>query len=337
MPQGGAAGIHLRMRPAPPADTPILPADDPAALDRAAQILANGGCVAVPTETVYGLACDATNGEAVAGVYSAKGRPRFNPLIAHVDGRERADALIDLPEKAKVLAAAFWPGPLTLVAALRPNAQVSELARAGLDTLAVRWPSSAALTALIARLDRPLAAPSANASGRVSPTTAQHVKDGLNGRIDLILDGGPCSVGVESTIVSFIAPDEPALLRPGGATREALEAVTGPLRHISDAPEAPTSPGQLSSHYAPNAKLRLNALKVESGEAFLAFGPYQQPHADTVYQLSQTQDLTEAASRLFSGLRQLDRVASNIAVAPIPDRGIGAAINDRLRRAAVCH
>ncbi len=322
------------MRPQPPADTPILPADDPAALDRAADILSAGGCVAVPTETVYGLACDAADGEAVAGVYAAKGRPRFNPLIAHVDGRDRAEALVELPPAAMALADACWPGPLTLVAALRDGAAVSELARAGLDTLAVRWPASAALTALVSRLDRPLAAPSANASGAVSPTTAQHVKDSLNGRINLILDGGACRVGVESTIVSFIEPERPVLLRPGGLDRAVIEAVTGPLKQATVSPDAPTSPGQLSSHYAPDAALRLNALTIEPGEAFLAFGPPPTGGQEAVFQLSPSKDLTEAAARLFIGLRELDAGASSIAVAPIPNTGLGEAINDRLRRAA---
>ena len=322
------------MRPIPPADTPILPADDPAALDQAAALLAAGGCVAVPTETVYGLACDATHGEAVAGVYAAKGRPRFNPLIAHVDGQARAEALTVLPPKAQLLAEAYWPGPLTLVAPLREAASVSALARAGLDTLAVRWPAAPALTALVSRLDRPLAAPSANASGAVSPTTAQHVKKSLNGRIDLILDGGPCPVGVESTIVSFIDPQSPALLRPGGVAREAIEAVTGPLTQIVDTPDAPAAPGQLTSHYAPDAKVRLNALNVAPGEAYLAFGPFDDTGAELVFQLSETRDLTEAASRLFKGLHELDTTASHIAVAPIPETGLGEAINDRLRRAA---
>lgn len=322
------------MRPSPPDDTPILPADDPAALDQAAAILSAGGCVAAPTETVYGLACDATNGEAVAGVYAAKGRPRFNPLIAHVDGSARAAALVDLPSAAQALADAFWPGPLTLVAPMRPEAPVSTLARAGLDTLAVRWPRSSALTGLIRRLDRPLAAPSANRSGAVSPTSAAHVKESLNGRIGLILDGGPCPVGVESTIVSFIEPDRPALLRPGGLAREDIEALIGPLERPETALESPTAPGQLSSHYAPAASLRLNAHRPAPGEAYLAFGPFDSSESAPSFQLSKTRDLTEAAARLFTGLRRLDAAASKIAVAPIPETGLGEAINDRLRRAA---
>ena len=322
------------MRPSPPADTPIRPADDPAALDQAAAILAAGGCVAAPTETVYGLACDASNGEAVAGVYAAKGRPRFNPLIAHVDGIERAETMVQTPPVARALADACWPGPLTLVAKLRDRAPVSDLARAGLSTLAVRHPASPALTALIERLDRPLAAPSANRSGAVSPTTAHHVKDSLNGRIDLILDGGPCRVGMESTIISVVEPYAPALLRPGGLARRDIEAITGPLTAPPARTDTPDAPGQLSSHYAPSAAVRLNADRAEPGEALLAFGPIRGEAPQHVFQLSEAGDLTEAAARLFEGLRTLDSVAAKIAVAPVPETGLGEAINDRLRRAA---
>ncbi len=322
------------MRPAPPSDTPILPSDDPSALDRAADILRAGGCVAVPTETVYGLACDATNGEAVAGVYEAKGRPSFNPLIAHVDSLERAERLVSLPGKAKTLVEIHWPGPLTVVAARQPNSPISDLAAAGLDTLAVRWPKSAALTALVSRLDRPLAAPSANASGAVSPTTAAHVKGSLNGRIHLILDGGSCPVGVESTIVSFIEPERPALLRPGGLARDAIEAVTGRLGGGSATPESPTAPGQLSSHYAPGSRVRLNAEAPSAGEAYLAFGPWRGDDADHRFDLSPSGDLSEAAAHLFTGLRYLDGKSAIIAVAPIPLEGLGEAINDRLQRAS---
>ena len=318
----------------PPHDTPILDAADPAALDQAAEILVAGGCVAVPTETVYGLAADAGCGEAVAGIYEAKGRPRFNPLIAHVDTIDRAEALLDLPDAALILARAVWPGPLTLVARRRAAAPVSELAAAGLDTLAVRLPASPALTGLVARLDRPLAAPSANASGQVSPTTAAHVKEGLNGRIHLILDGGPCPVGVESTIVSFADPDRPALLRPGGLARETIEAHIGELSAPRVDPNAPQAPGQLSSHYAPRAALRLNAKSVREGEAYLGFGAHPELEVYDFFNLSPSSDLAEAAANLFAGLRALDRAAKRIAVAPIPDHGLGEAINDRLRRAA---
>ncbi|MGJ3231456.1 MAG: L-threonylcarbamoyladenylate synthase [Oceanicaulis sp.] len=319
------------MRPAPPPDTPILPADDPAALDRAADLLAAGGCVALPTETVYGLAADATNGEAVAGIYAAKGRPRFNPLIAHCDTLARVRGLVDLGPTGEALAAAFWPGPLTLVAPRAARAPVSDLAAAGLATLAVRAPRSPALAALCARLDRPLAAPSANASGQVSPTTALHVKESLNGRVHLILDGGPCPVGVESAIVD-VGAAPPRLLRPGGIAREALEAVCGPL---GAADGNVTAPGMLASHYAPRAVLRLNATEAKRGEAYLAFGPHAHMEGVEIFNLSTSSDLAEAAANLFSGLHTLDARASTIAVAPIPATGLGEAINDRLARAAV--
>lgn len=323
------------MHSTPPADTPILNADDPTALDAAAAILGDGGCVALPTETVYGLAADATNGQAVARVYEAKGRPRFNPLIAHVDTLERAHSLIDLPPAAVRLVEAFWPGPLTIVARRRPDAPVSALAAAGLDTLAVRLPASNALHALVRRLDRPLAAPSANPSGAVSPTRADHVKAGLNGRIDLILDGGPCPVGVESTIISFIDPEHATLLRPGGLARADIETITGPLiAHTPDA-EHPSAPGQLASHYAPKAAVRMNATSVNPEESYLAFGRHADVASAHYFNLSPAGDLAEAASNLFVGLRTLDEASASIAVAPIPDEGLGEAINDRLRRACV--
>jgi L-threonylcarbamoyladenylate synthase len=313
---------------------PILPAIDAASLDRAAERLRAGGLVAVPTETVYGLAADATDSRAVARIYEAKGRPRFNPLIAHVDSLERAESLVHLSASARALAAAFWPGPLTLVAPLRDGAEISELVTAGLTTLAVRWPASPAMTGLIARTGRPLAAPSANPSGSVSPTTAEHVADGLGDRIDLILDGGPCRVGVESTI---LAVDETGarLLRPGGLTRSEIEAVLGHALDDGDVDtDAPTAPGQLSSHYAPQASIRLEAAAPEPGEAYLAFGPTSTDWSGPVFNLSPAGDLVEAAANLFSGLRLLDRKADRIAVAPIPREGLGEAINDRLKRAS---
>jgi L-threonylcarbamoyladenylate synthase len=323
------------IRPTPPPDTPVLPAHDPYALDQAVRILKAGGCVAVPTETVYGLACDATNPKAVAGVYEAKGRPIFNPLICHVDTLERAHSLIKLDDQGLALAERFWPGPLTLVAPQRTPSPVSDLAAAGLDSLAVRTPRSEALRTLVQRLDAPMAAPSANASGAISPTTAEHVKDSLNGRIHLILDGGPCKVGVESTIVSLLDPAQPVILRPGGVSREDLETVCGVLAQQSPTNHsAPTAPGQLTSHYAPNASVRLNATQPVANEAFLGFGT--QPKGDDVvfFDLSPDGDLVEAAANLFTGLRWLDRVSDRIAVAPIPETGLGEAINDRLRRAA---
>jgi len=323
------------MIPHPPAETPIRSASDPDALAEAAHILDQGGCVATPTETVYGLACDATNPDAVAGVYAAKGRPSFNPLIAHVDGLERARTLVHLPDTGLALARAFWPGPLTLVADQRPQSIISDLAAAGLNSLAVRWPNSPALTQLVSMLDRPLAAPSANASGAVSPTRAEHVKESLHGRIHMILDGGPCGVGVESSIVSLLTPDHPTLLRPGGVDRAALEAVCGRLdRPLTQTASAPTAPGQLSSHYAPRARVRLNANMPARDEAFLAFGPPPKSEYIEFFNLSDKKDLAEAAANLFTGLRWLDSVSTKIAVAAIPETGLGEAINDRLRRAA---
>ena len=314
--------------------TNTLTANDPGALDEAARILARGGLVAVPTETVYGLAADATQGEAVARIYQAKGRPRFNPLIIHVDSLEMAERLVELGDSGRALARAFWPGPLTLVAPMREDAGVASLVTAGLDTLAVRWPDSPALTGLIARLGRPLAAPSANPSGAVSPTTAAHVRDGLGGRIDLILDGGPCRIGVESTIISIINGQAPALLRPGGLPRAALEAITGPLCAAPADSNRPSAPGQLSSHYAPKAPVRMNATEPRQGESYLAFGPHSPVVGCDVINLSERSDLAEAAINLFAAMRSLDALGRPIAVAPIPDSGLGEAINDRLRRAA---
>ncbi|XBQ15305.1 MAG: L-threonylcarbamoyladenylate synthase [Oceanicaulis sp.] len=322
------------MRPPLPDTTPIRPANDPAALDEAAAILRAGGCVAVPTETVYGLACDASNAEAVAGVYEAKGRPRFNPLIAHVRDLAHAERLVDLPETGRRLAEAFWPGPLTIVAPKRPDAPVSDLAAAGLDTLAVRAPASPAMAALIAAAGAPLAAPSANRSGAVSPTRAEHVAESLSGRIHLILDGGPCAVGVESTIVA-VTGDPVRLLRPGGTPRAEIERVCGhALSFAAGASDRPEAPGQLTSHYAPRSAVRMNASAPEPDEAFLAFGEQRSVNAVRVMNLSPRGDLAEAAANLFSGLRALDGAAPCIAVAPIPDYGLGEAINDRLRRAS---
>jgi len=314
--------------------TRTLPADRPESLDEAARILGAGGLVALPTETVYGLAADASDGLAVARIYEAKGRPRFNPLIIHVDSLPRARSLIRLEGAALKLAKAFWPGPLTLVAQRLPDAPVSDLASAGLDTLAVRWPDAPALTALVSRLDRPLAAPSANRSGAVSPVAAAHVLESLNGRLDLILDGGACRVGIESTIISFADPDRPALLRPGGLSREAIEDVIGPLGERASDPERPEAPGLLSRHYAPNARLRLNAETPATDEAYMAFGPNKIKSGIAIYNLSPYGDLAEAAANLFTALRALDAAADKIAVAPIPETGLGEAINDRLRRAA---
>lgn len=308
----------------------------PEAVAAAAAILRAGGLVGMPTETVYGLAADATSEAAVASIYVAKGRPTFNPLIAHVLGAKQALIEGALDADALKLARAFWPGPLTLIAPVAPTCRVSLIARAGLDTLALRAPSHPIARALIEAAGRPLAAPSANRSGHVSPTTAEHVLSDLDGRIDLILDAGPSPRGVESTIVACL-DGAPRLLRPGALPREAIEAVL--QRRLADtAPpaERPNAPGQLASHYAPRARLRLEATAVEPGEAALDFGGVLAgAPASARLDLSPAGDLAEAAANLFAYLRALDASgAATIAAAPIPERDLGAAINDRLRRAA---
>lgn len=304
---------------------PVLPET----IALAAEILGEGGLVAIPTETVYGLAADAANPEAVARLYEAKGRPRFNPLIAHVASWEMAEAEAEFSEQALRCAEAFWPGPLTMVLPFRPGGKVSDLARAGLDTLALRWPAHIAARSLVAAFGRPLVAPSANRSGHVSPTRAEHVAADLGDRIDLILDGGPSQVGMESTIIGF-EDGAPVLLRPGGVPSDALAECLGRPLRAHAAADAINAPGQLKSHYAPNARLRLNADAPEPGEGFLAFGP----HMSGGINLSPAGDLVEAASKLFAMLRALDARYDRIAVAPVPDTGLGEAINDRLQRAA---
>lgn len=303
---------------------PVLPET----LAQAADILSGGGLVAMPTETVYGLACDASNPEAVARLYAAKGRPSFNPLIAHVSAMEMAQQEGVMSAKAETMAHAFWPGPLTLVLPCVSNGTVCDLARAGLDTIGIRFPRHPGAQALITAFGKPVVAPSANRSGHVSPTLAQHVADDLGERIDLILDGGPCTAGIESTIVSFTA-DQPVLLRKGAVETSRLSAHLGEAiaLHTDDSIVAP---GQLKSHYAPNASLRLNADAPSADEAWLGFGP--SPHAGL--NLSTKGDLIEAATNLFAMLRTLDTRASRIAVASIPHEGLGEAINDRLARAA---
>jgi L-threonylcarbamoyladenylate synthase len=314
----------------------------PQDIDRAAALLRAGELVAFPTETVYGLGADARNGRAVAAVFEAKGRPHFNPLICHFPD---ADAAFDeaLPDdRARALAAAFWPGPLTLVLPRRQTCRVDLLAGAGLDTLAVRVPAHPLALALLRAAAVPVAGPSANRSGQVSPTTAQHVLDGLSGRIAAVLDGGACAVGVESTVLDLAAGGA-ALLRPGGVPVEAIEAVIGLVaRPIPIAAAAATrtlrSPGMMLSHYAPALPVRLGATSVAADEALLAFGP-PLPGAGVVWQLSETRDLREAAARLFAGLRWLDaegarRRLARIAAMPVPLDGLGAAIDDRLQRAA---
>ena len=317
--------------------TRLIKADADAA-DIAAACLAAGGLVAFPTETVYGLGADAANGAAVARLYVAKGRPSFNPLIAHVPDLAAARRLALFDAAAERLAAAFWPGPLTLVLPKAPACPVAELATAGLDTIAVRAPNSAVAQAILQKFGRAIVAPSANLSGHVSPTTAAHVLADLGGRIDLIVDGGPTPVGVESTIVACAGA--PVLLRPGGLPRDDIERVLGrPLAEPpADLPEAPTAPGMLASHYAPAARLRLDAQDVRPSEALLAFGPNLPPgagQAAAVLNLSPMGDLVEAAANLFAHLRALDRPGiAAIAVMPIPHHGLGEAINDRLARAA---
>lgn len=307
----------------------------PEALAEAARLLRDGRLVAFPTETVYGLGADATNGEAVARIYEAKGRPRFNPLIVHLAGVVEADTHVDLSPLARALADAFWPGPLTLVLPRKAASPVCDLATAGLDTLALRVPDHPTARALIAATGRPLAAPSANRSGHVSATTARHVADDLGGKVALILDGGPTRHGVESTVLAVSGGDA-TLLRPGAVTVDAIERVAGrPVSRALEDDGAPRSPGQLASHYAPAARVRLNVTAPVAGEALLAFGANAPRHDGPTVNLSPSGDLIEAAARLFSALRALDATgARSIAVMPIPDTGLGEAIVDRLRRAA---
>jgi len=314
--------------------TRLSPAD-PSAIAAAAACLRAGGLVAMPTETVYGLAANATDDRAVASIYAAKGRPSFNPLIAHVADADAAAHEGAFDDLARKLATAFWPGPLTIVAPIAPTCQVSLLARAGLDTLALRCPDHPVAQALIAAAGVPLAAPSANRSGRVSPTTAAHVAADLDGRIDWILDDGPARRGVESTIVACLG-GAPRLLRPGALARERIEETLGLSLRFGRADPKPIAPGQISSHYAPRARLRLEARQLEPDEAGLDFAASLAADVEaTRLDLSPAGDLEEAAAHLFAYLRELDASgAARIAVAPIPKRGLGAAINDRLARAA---
>ncbi|MFI4985923.1 MAG: L-threonylcarbamoyladenylate synthase [Alphaproteobacteria bacterium] len=314
---------------------PAIRAPDESAIAEAVRLLGAGRLVAFPTETVYGLGADARNDRAVAAIFAAKGRPRFNPLIVHWSDAEAAASAVTFDARARTLAQRFWPGPLSLVLPRRSHAAVSLLCSAGLDTLAVRVPAQATARALLSAFAGPIAAPSANRSGAVSPTTAAHVADSLGGRVALILDGGPCPVGLESTVVDLSAR-EARLLRPGGITLEALEAVIGPLAHDADADAKRHSPGQLASHYAPRAPLRLEARgEAREGEALLAFGPEPPTGFAASLNLSPAGDLAEAAANLFAMLRALDASGPTaIAVMTVPERGLGRAINDRLRRAA---
>jgi L-threonylcarbamoyladenylate synthase len=307
----------------------------PHAIDAAAAALRGGALVAFPTETVYGLGADATNGRAVAAIFAAKGRPQFNPLIVHVRDVEAAVELGVLTPLARQLAAAFWPGALSLVMARQRDCPVADLATAGLDTIAVRVPSHAIAQALLRAVDRPIAAPSANLSGRVSATTAAHVQADLGDRVAMILDGGATAVGLESTVVD-VTGDAPVILRLGGVAREDISRLLGRTIAVAEGDaEKPSSPGMLARHYAPAAKLRLDVLEVRAGEALLAFGPAVPKHAGPIINLSASGDLLEAAANLFSALRTLDASGTEtIAVMPIPEEGLGEAINDRLRRAA---
>jgi L-threonylcarbamoyladenylate synthase len=307
----------------------------PSDIAQAVGLLRGGGVVALPTETVYGLAGDATNDQAVEAIFAAKGRPAHNPLIVHVASLAMARALGVFDPISLRLAERFWPGPLTLVLPIQPGAGISALATPGGQTIALRQPAHPIFQAVLAALDRPLAAPSANPSGMVSPTLVEHVMAGLGDVIPAVIDGGPAMVGVESTVVRVLA-DKAYLLRPGGISRADIEAVIGAALSSQLPPTAHlASPGQLKSHYAPRARLRLNATSISPGEALLAFGPDVPDGAALVANLSATGDLAEAARNLFAMMRLLDREGTAmIAVMPIPHTGIGEAINDRLARAA---
>jgi L-threonylcarbamoyladenylate synthase len=311
------------------------------AIARASGLLADGQLVAFPTETVYGLGADATNDMAVARIFAAKDRPAFNPLISHVASAAAAfDLGVETPVAA-ALASAFWPGPLTLVLDRRPDCPVARLTTAGLDKIAVRVPAHAAARALLTHFGKPVAAPSANPSGRISPSTAGHVMRGLAGKIDLVLDGGPCETGVESTVVDA-SVEQAVILRPGGITRhevaDALKAAgfDAPIAHPTAAtqPVQPVAPGQLASHYAPHAAVRLNATKAAADEELIGFGSVA-GSGILALSLSASGDLIEAAANLFAMLHRVDDTGTaKIAIAPVPDNGLGEAINDRLRRAA---
>ncbi|WP_114393751.1 L-threonylcarbamoyladenylate synthase [Oleisolibacter albus] len=323
---------------APPTPAPQVLPPSPAAYATARSVLADGGLVAFPTETVYGLGADAGNDRAVADIFAAKGRPSFNPLIVHVLDLAQAEPLVQVDERARQLAALFWPGPLTLVLPRRAAAPLSLLVSAGLDSVAVRAPSHPVARAMLAAAGCPVAAPSANVSGHVSPTAPVHVAEefpeGGGGRLRLILAGGRCPVGVESTVLDLTG-ERPVLLRPGAVTREELEQVLGPV-DLAGAGTGIKGPGMLSSHYAPRLPVRLNALDPRPDEALLAFGPdafIRGGHERL--NLSPNGDLHEAAANLFAMLRALDKpCCTGIAVMPVPEDGLGAAINDRLRRAA---
>lgn len=307
--------------------TKLLPADEEG-ITQAVEILGHGGLVSFPTETVYGLGADATNDKAVARIFEAKGRPTFNPLIAHVASIDMAKDYVEWTPEADKLASAFWPGPLSLVLPIKPSSGLSPLVTADLPSLAVRLPAHPLAQQLLERFGKPIAAPSANPSGKISPTSPNHVMSGLNGKIEAVFDGGTCDVGLESTIVGLI--DGPTLFRSGGIPLEALEAALGHKLTEDTSPNTLLAPGQMTSHYAPGAKVRLNATTWNDGELRLGFGDF-----DCDLNLSRAGDLVEAAANLFHHLHALDENdGETIAVSPIPDHGLGAAINDRLQRAA---
>ena len=312
---------------------PVVPATQEA-IRHAAEALARGDIVAFPTETVYGLGANALDARAVAKVFAAKERPRFNPLIVHVPGLGEAEKYAVVTDTARMLAQAFWPGPLSLVLKKRPASGIVDLVSAGLETIALRAPAHPVAQALLATVQLPIAAPSANRSGRISPTTAAHVEAELDDRPAMILDGGRCPLGIESTVVAVLG-DPPALLRPGALAREAIELVLGAPLAATAANHRGASPGQLETHYAPSTPLRLGAVSVAPDEALLAFGGDVPAGARATINLSASGNLEEAAAKLFATLRDLDRSgATAIAVMPIPAHGLGEAINDRLQRAA---
>lgn len=318
--------------PSSPPSGPIrIPDSD--AYYAAAELLRAGEVVAFPTETVYGLGADATNDRAAARIFEVKGRPSFNPLIVHFEDLDAVGHEVEVNAWAETLAAAFWPGPLTLVLPRRPESGISLLCSAGLPTLAVRIPRHEIGQNLLRAAGRPLAAPSANASGKISPTSAAHVAASLGDRVPMILDGGDCEVGLESTVVD-LSGDQPVILRPGGITKEQLESLVGPLAEAGVDSDI-KSPGMLTSHYAPALPIRLNAGEATRNEALLAFGPEPLDGAGVTANLSPTGDLGEAAARLFAMLHELDKQPVDaIAVMPVPEEGLGIAINDRLQRAA---
>jgi L-threonylcarbamoyladenylate synthase len=324
--------------PPSPAAPEILPPSE-AAYARAAALLRGGRLVAFPTETVYGLGADATTDAAVAGIFAAKDRPQFNPLIVHFTSAEAAAAEVVFDERARRVAAAFWPGPLTLVLPRRADSRLSLLCSAGLASQAVRVPAHPIAQRLLREAGLPLAAPSANASGRISPTEAAHVAASLGARVPLILDGGACTVGLESTVLDLCGPDA-VILRPGSVTAQDLTPIVGPLLETPDVAQISDSgglkgPGMMASHYAPGHPVRLEATEVAANEALLAFGPEVPVGAAETLNLSPSGELREAAAHLFAYLHRLDSLpVCAIAVMPIPAEGLGAAINDRLRRAA---